>query len=258
MIRPPALYHFSEKKGIHSEVIRNLKQNLLELTIFILVIVLLAVGAYSRNRIWNDGVVLWTDTIQKSPNKALPYVNLGYAYLSLGDYEKAFETTKKAILIDPRFAPAYLNLSGIYQKWGDLRQAIQMGEKSLEIDPKLYVVHYAMGGIYFDDKQYEKAEESYKKFIQIYPYFPEVHNFLAVAYMSQRRFDKAIEAFEGEIRVNPFHSLAHVNLGQVYWYEFRNREKALTHLKAALLIDPFLPDRTKIKRLVQTIEESSS
>ena len=71
------------------------------------------------------------------------------------------------------------------------------------------------------------------------------------------RFDKAVEALEGELRVNPFHTLAHLNLGQIYWYEFRNREKALYHLKTALMVDPFFPDRAKIRRLVRTIEESS-
>ena len=69
----------------------ELKQNLLEILVFILVIGLLAVGAYSRNRVWTDEVDLWTDSVQKSPRKARPYVNLGFAYLNSGDYDKALE-----------------------------------------------------------------------------------------------------------------------------------------------------------------------
>jgi tetratricopeptide (TPR) repeat protein len=120
------------------------------------------------------------------------------------------------------------------------------------------IVHYTMGGVYFENQQYEKAEEAYKAFIKTYPYFPEVHNLLAVVYAAQKRFDKVIEALEEEIRVNPYHSLAHLNLGQIYWYEFKNREKALYHLKIALIVDPFLPDRVKIKRLVQQLGDSPS
>ena len=97
-----------------------------------------------------------------------------------------------------------------------------------------------------------------KHSFRLFPYFPETHNLLAAVYAAQRRFDKVIEALDGELRVNPLHSLAHLNLGQVYWHEFRNREKALYHLKIALAVDPFLPDRAKIRRLVQQIEASSS
>ena len=42
------------------------------------------------------------DSVQKSPRKARPYANLGYAYLNSADYDKALETTRKAIEIDPQ------------------------------------------------------------------------------------------------------------------------------------------------------------
>jgi tetratricopeptide (TPR) repeat protein len=239
-------------------VIRYLKPNLAEILVFALVIGLLVLGAYSRNRVWTDDVDLWMDVVKKSPNKARPYVNLGYAYLNAGAYDQALEWSERALQIDPRDAFAYYNLSAVYHKRGDLKQAILMGEKALEIDPTFNMAYYTMGGIYFEDKQYEKAEVAYKKFVQVYPYFPEVHNLLAVVYAAQRRFDKAAEALESELQVNPYQPLAHLNLGQLYWYEFKNREKALYHLKAALIIDPFLPDRKKIKGLVQRIEESPS
>jgi tetratricopeptide (TPR) repeat protein len=238
-------------------VFLKLKQNLFEILVFILVIGLLAAGAYSRNKVWTDEVSLCIDSVQKSPRKARPYTNLGYAYLNSADYERALETTRKALELDPKFAIAYHNLSVIYQKRGDLGQAIQAGQRAIELDPTLSMAYHSLAGIYFENKQYDKAEEAYKVFIQEFPYFPEVHNLLALTYAAQRRFDKAVEALEGELRVNPFHTLAHVNLGQIYWYEFRNREKALSHLKTALGVDPLFPDRGKIRRLVQAIEESS-
>jgi tetratricopeptide (TPR) repeat protein len=237
---------------------RPLRRNLLEILIMTLTIGLLAIGAYSRNQVWNDEILLWTDSIEKSPNKARPYVNLGLAYLNSGDYKKAFEVTQKSIQLDPKTAAAYQNLSIIYEKWDNLEQAVRMGQKALELDRKNYVTYLTLGGIYLRSQQYEKAEEAYKTFIQIFPYFPETHNLLAAVYAAQRQFDKVIEALDGELRVNPLHSLAHLNLGQVYWHEFRNREKALYHLKIALMVDPFLPDRAKIRRLVQQIEASSS
>jgi len=48
------------------------------------------------------------------------------------------------------------------------------------------------------------------------------------------------------------------NLGEIYWYEFQNRQKAITHLKAASMLAPFLPNRSGMRRLVQTLEGFSS
>ena len=131
-----------------------------------LIIGLLAIGAYSRNRVWTDEILLWTDCIEKSPNKARPYVNLGLAYLNAGDYRKAFEVTQKSIQLDPKTAAAYQNLSIIYEKWENLEQAVRMGQKALELDRKNYVTYLTLGGIYLRSQQYEKAEEAYKTFIQ--------------------------------------------------------------------------------------------
>ena len=64
------------------------------------------------------------DCVKKSPHKARPYVNLGFAYMTSGKYDRALEATQKGIEIDPTFAEAYYNLCIIYQKMGDLNKAV--------------------------------------------------------------------------------------------------------------------------------------
>ena len=232
----------------------KIKPYLIEISIFVVVIFLLSVGSYSRNRLWNDEISLWTDCVKKSPNKARPYVDLGIAYFNVGTYDKSLEAIEKAIQIDPKFAEAYYNLGLTYQKMGDLNTAIAMQKKSLEVDPTFYVAYCSLGGIYFERGQYEEAQEAFQKFLKIYPYFPEVHNLLAIAFAAQKKFDKAVTELEWEIRINPYHTLAHLNLGQIYWYEFRNRQKAIYHLRAALMLDPYISNRGEIRKLIRLLE----
>ena len=232
----------------------KIKPHLTEIVIFLTVISLLSWGTHSRNKLWGNEISLWTDCVKKSPHKGRPYTNLGFAYIESGQYDKALEFTQKGIDLDPKFAGAYYNLSIIYQKMGDLNKAIAMAKKSLEIDPDTEMAYYSLGGIYFENGRYEESEEAYKKFLKILPYFPEAHNLLAIVYAAQKKFDKAVTEFEWEIKVNPYHTLAHLNLGQIYWYEFQNRQKALTHLKTALMLDPLLPNRAEIRRLVRLLE----
>ena len=242
------------KKGA-GELGAKIRLHIIEIAIFVPVILLLSIGTYSRNRLWNDEIGLFTDCIKKSPNKARPYVNLGIAYLNAGTYDKSAETFQKAIQIDPKFGEAYYNLGLTYQKTGDINKAIAMEKKSVEVDPTLYMAYYSLGMIYFENARYEESEEAFQRFLKIYPYIPQVHGFLAIVYAAQKKFDKAVTEFEWEIRINPYDALVHLNLGKIYWYEFQNRQKAIYHLKVALMLDPFLPNRAGIQKFVHRLEE---
>ncbi len=232
----------------------SIKNHLLEIVVFSLVILLLVVGTHTRNALWNDEIGLWADCIRKSPHKGRPYVNLGFAYFNAGDYNRSVELTKKALEIDPKASSAYYNLSLTFQKLGDLDQAIEMANKSLSVDPDLEMAYYSLGGLYFEKHAYVEAERAFKTFIGLYPYFPGVHNLLAIVFAAQKRFDDAIAEFQWEIRINPYNTLAHLNLGQIYLHEFHDSQGALRHFKMALMIDPVLPNRAMIQRLVRALE----
>ena len=55
----------------------------------------------ARNRIWNDDLLLWSDTVAKSPGKARPRYNLGVALLRDGRLEEAGESFRAAVSLDP-------------------------------------------------------------------------------------------------------------------------------------------------------------
>jgi tetratricopeptide (TPR) repeat protein len=75
-----------------------------------LMIILLTIGTYSRNQLWNNEIDFWIDCVKKSPNKARPYVNLGFAYFNAGVYDKALEASQKAIQIDSKSNYVYYSL----------------------------------------------------------------------------------------------------------------------------------------------------
>ena len=237
--------------------VRRFRVTWLEAVFCLGVVALLAGGTYARNRVWNDEVVMWTDVVRKSPGKARAHSNLGFAYFDAGRYDRALEETEKAIQIDPKLAMAYYVRHLALEKMGDISKAIEVAKKSLEIDPKLHMAEFSLGKIYLAKEEPEVSVEYFRRFLKAYPYAPEVHHLIGVAYATQKRFDKAVSEFESEVRVNPSNSLTHLNLGQIYWFEFRDREKAIRHLKTALFLDPFLPDRAQVQRLVRSLEASS-
>lgn len=77
---------------------------------FALVLCLLAAFTVMRNAAYASEIALWEDTVKKSPLKARPHSNLGYAYYLAGRREDAGREYRAALQCDPNFFKARRNL----------------------------------------------------------------------------------------------------------------------------------------------------
>ena len=74
--------------------------------------VLLGAGWASMRRVelWKDEVRLWRDTVQKAPDSALAWNNLGAARREAGDIPGAADAFRRAIMLDPSAPKPRFNL----------------------------------------------------------------------------------------------------------------------------------------------------
>ena len=63
--------------------------------VFIVIVGLYAVGTVKRNNVWQNNVILWSDTTKKSPDSDDAHYALGFAYASQGQFDKAIADTKQ-------------------------------------------------------------------------------------------------------------------------------------------------------------------
>ncbi len=80
---------------------------------FILVLALCLMTS-QRNEFYRDPVLLWSDTVEKSPHKARSHNNLGHAYALRGDWDRAIEEFRIAAQLNPDYALAQQNLRDAY------------------------------------------------------------------------------------------------------------------------------------------------
>ena len=78
------------------------------------VVVILCFFTIQRNQLYHDRLLLWSDAVTKSPNKARPHNNLGHAYTLHGDWDHAIEEFRTAAQLDPDFILARENLRDAY------------------------------------------------------------------------------------------------------------------------------------------------
>lgn len=69
---------------------------------------------FQRNQLYQDRLLLWSDAVRKSPNKARPHNNLGHAYALHGDWDRAIDEFRTAARLDPDFILAQQNLRDAY------------------------------------------------------------------------------------------------------------------------------------------------
>jgi len=77
-------------------------------------VVALCVSTMHRNALYHNPVLLWSDSVAKSPRKARPHNNLGYALSRRGEWDPAIEEFRIAVRLDPAYELAQQNLRDAY------------------------------------------------------------------------------------------------------------------------------------------------
>ena len=131
--------------------------------LLIFIVTMLSVATWQRNKVWSNGISLWSDVVAKSPNIVRGYLGLGNSYLEIGLPQKADEVFLEANR--RKLEPAYFN------NWGraafDLGQRLQSMEHSTEAK-----------------EHYMKAIGYFKEAIRENPNQPQSHYNLGIAYGS--------------------------------------------------------------------------
>ncbi len=152
---------------------------------------------------------------------------------------------RRAIHLDPRYAPAYAGLALTYiddyrSGWGDspenaIDEALRHAHKAVAIDESLPQAHFVLGWVYLYVKgMHERAIAEARKALALNPSYADGYTLLASAYFYLGEVDKALPLEMQAIRLNPAaSSLYHTHLGRAYYFQGRYHE-ALAELEAAV------------------------
>ncbi len=183
--------------------------------VFIVITVLYAVGTITRNDVWQNGLSLWTDTVNKSPDSSMVHNSLGIAYASRGLNDRAIPEYQTAVRLDPEFVQAHNNLGVAYASQGLTDRAIFEYKAALWLDPDFAEVHYNLGFEYAAQGLFDKAVAEYQTALRLRPDYVEAHNNLGLAYTSQGLIDKAVTEFQTALQLRPDFNEARQHLNDI-------------------------------------------
>jgi TolB-like protein/Tfp pilus assembly protein PilF/predicted Ser/Thr protein kinase len=137
--------------------------------------------------------------------------------------EKEF---KRAIELNPRYAPAHQWYGGYLTATGGFREADAEKKRALELEPLSLITNFEVGLASYFSRNYDQAIDQFQKTLELDANFPPPHTFLAAAYEQKGMFEEAIAAFQRAITVTQGHAkgLAMAGLAHVYAVSGRKTE----------------------------------
>lgn len=129
-------------------------------------------------------------------------------------YPEAIEQFKKALEKDPNQAFVWANLGDTYAKNKQLNEAIDAFRKAIELKPDEAAFHQNLGLLYARAQKPKEAEEEFKKAEAINPTTAAQNYFnLGAVLANSGKTEEAVKAFENAVRVDPNYAEAYFQLG---------------------------------------------
>jgi eukaryotic-like serine/threonine-protein kinase len=167
------------------------------------------------------------------------------------DLDKAIDSYKKAIELDPNFALAYAAIAEAYNSMGknpDVppKDCIPLAKaaalRALEIDPMLPEAHSALGdSLAIYDWNWAESEREFKKSFELDPNISYTHVAYALAHVSVTgNADTLVRELERAEELEPLSMINNAVLTSAY-VQARKYDKALTQGRNAYELDPTFP-----------------
>ena len=147
--------------------------------------------------------------------------HLAEAHTSLGlirfqydwDWKGAEDEFRKAIDINPNYAPAHHFFADYLKAMGRFNEAIAEIEKARELDPLSLAINTGVGHVLYLSRQYDRAIEEYKGAVDLDPSFMATHVWFGRPYLEKGLFAEAIAELETAVRLSGESTLALAMLG---------------------------------------------
>ncbi|HXI90566.1 MAG TPA: tetratricopeptide repeat protein [Blastocatellia bacterium] len=208
-----------------------------------------------QNRVWDDTVTVYKNSVAVSPRAPLAHVLLSRSYYDAGKPREAETEARTALDLDSHCATAYLTLSYFARMSGKLDKACGYLEDGISAVSEgtmtrhdLATIHLNLGLLYGQRKMFERAEQQLLRSIEISPRAVAWYH-TGQFYFDQGRYEDARAMFEQTLEHVPrWFAPIHLRLGLTY--------EALTDISRAEaefekyleLAPPDAPDRDSVRK----------
>jgi tetratricopeptide (TPR) repeat protein len=168
--------------------------------------------------------------------RAVTETNLGTALQTEHRIDDAIAHYRRAIAVQPDYAPAYSNLATALREEGRIDEAVTNYEQALKLEPEFATAHYNFANLLLDRGDAAAAVDHFERAIRKEPASADVHENLGIALVLTGRVDEALREFREATDLDPTSAKAYRNLGDALSSQDRWQE-AIPALRRAVDLD---------------------
>lgn len=213
---------------------KNARIPVIALTLLALVY---AGASLNRNRVWQDPLSLWSDSVKKSPDRERAWYWLATYYSEQRDAENALKCYNTSIQCNSGFPLAYNGRGNLRKESGNLNAALEDYNTAIKLDPKYTTAFYNRGIAYAALNKLPEAIKDYDQSIQLGNKSSAVYYNRGNAKRRNKELESAIQDYNEAIKKDQKNPLAYFNRGLTR-AQLNNHEEAIKDMDIAIKIDP--------------------
>ena len=171
------------------------------------VLVVAAIATYQRNAVWADPVILWEDTVAKSPHIARDEFQLAEAYRERGDCAKALDHYARSAQLDSTDDRLFIDWGLAYDCLNQPERALEKFRYAAAMNRTAHV-YTQIGMIYAKQGQNAEALEALAQAARMDPNFDVVYQYRGGVRQNMGDLPGAIADFERALALNPHNGVA--------------------------------------------------
>jgi tetratricopeptide (TPR) repeat protein len=212
---------------------------------------------WNQQKIYQNPIALWNDTIKKNPKAWIAHNNLGNEYSKAGRFDLAVKNYSDTLKVKPDYAEAEDNLGLALLKLNRPEESKAHFLRSIRLDSSIWEAHNNLGTIYGNEGNMSEAAKHFEAALKINPRNTEIHNNLGLVYGTLNRREDALRHFDFALQDSQIRHYVHTNIGN-YFMQEGNDENALFHFRKALQIDPNHEDaRKKMEKILSKYSQKN-
>ncbi len=111
----------------------------------------------------NGAIDEWTRAIAKNPKNATAFLERGWAYAAVQEYDNAIYDLTRAIALAPKSSDAYIKRAWVYDTMGEYLKSVKDATSAIQIDPHNNEAYGARAAAYASLGDVERADKDSRR-----------------------------------------------------------------------------------------------
>lgn len=186
---------------------------------------------------YENAIASFRKAITLRPDDPQYHFDEGNALQELERFDEALACYDRALRLEPDFAAAHNNRGVALKELKRLQEALTSYDRAISLQPRYAEAHSNRGNALAELKRFDEAVASHTEAIRLRPDYAEAHSNRGNALKSLKRYDEALRCYEDAISLRPDYAEAYYNRGNAF-FEINRVQEALTNYEKAIAIRP--------------------